>query len=185
METPNIKIRKATQSDAAFVAWALSTAVGTCMADHETARLLTRLVLDDEMLYSWQSAFIATSDDKPVGAAIAYDGTFYAKRRAKTFQTLRDLAGLDFTSQDDETQSGELYIDTLAVMPAYRKQGIGRKLLLRAIAEARALGLTYAALAVHPDNLHAQTLYRSLGFVREQDIFIFGETYWKMRKPLK
>lgn len=179
----SISIRKATQADADFVAWALGTAVGACMDDR--AGRLARLVQDEEMLYSWHSAWVATSGGKPVGATIAYDGVCYASRRVKTFQAMRDILGLDFTSQDDETQSGEFYIDTLAVLPAFRKQGIGRALLAHAISEARALGLTWASLAVHPHNLRAQALYGSMGFVRDKDIFIFGETYWKMRIPLK
>lgn len=182
--TKEIEIRKATQADADFVAWALCTAVGASMDDKGAAGALTRLVLDDGTLYSWRSAWIATSGGKPAGATIAYDGGGYAKRRITTFQMLRDIVGLDLTAQDDEAEPGEFYIDTLAVVSAFRRQGIGTELLRHSIAEARARGLAYATLAVHPDNLRAQALYKSLGFERDKDIFIFGETYWKMRRPL-
>lgn len=182
MAAQEISIRPATWADAEFVAWALSTAVGACMDG--SAGTLIQMVQDEDTLYCWHSAWIATIDGEPVGAVIAYDGSYYAERRVKTFQMLRDLTGLDLTSQDDETQGGEFYIDTLAVLPAFRRQGIGRQLLQHCISEARTLGLTYASLAVHPDNLRAQTLYQSLGFVRADDIFIFGETYWKLRKPI-
>ena len=48
-----------------------------------------------------------------------------------------------------------------------RGQGIGRKLMETAIAKAKLRGLTRIGLTVRADNLVAQSLYKSMGFVVE------------------
>ncbi|MFP3868344.1 MAG: ribosomal protein S18-alanine N-acetyltransferase [Desulfobacteraceae bacterium] len=58
----------------------------------------------------------------------------------------------------------EMHILNLAVQPAYRRQGIARRLLLEALRRARALGAKQAWLEVRPSNQAAQSLYHSLGF---------------------
>ena len=63
----------------------------------------------------------------------------------------------------DETSPDEFYLDTLAVMPQHRGQGIGSKLLMAMTERARTLGKP-AALLVDKTNPKAEALYRSLGF---------------------
>lgn len=55
-------------------------------------------------------------------------------------------------------------IQTIAVSPAARRQGLGRVLMLRLIAEARDRGAEEVFLEVRADNPGAQALYDSLGF---------------------
>lgn len=55
-------------------------------------------------------------------------------------------------------------IQTIAVDPESRRQGLGRVLMLQLIAEARRRGATEVFLDVRADNPNAQELYRSLGF---------------------
>ncbi|MBP0600113.1 GNAT family N-acetyltransferase [Herbaspirillum sp. LeCh32-8] len=57
-----------------------------------------------------------------------------------------------------------LNIHDLAVMPAYRGQGIARRLLARVEEEARALGCCKITLEVLEGNTVASALYRSCGF---------------------
>ena len=80
---------------------------------------------------------------------------------------------------EDETQSGEYYIDSLAVVPRFRSRGVGRGLLLQAVEQARRLALC-PTLLVDPDNPRAQKLYTSVGFHHEGEIFAFGQIYWRM-----
>jgi len=80
---------------------------------------------------------------------------------------------------DAETQDGEFYIDSLAVLPSYRKLGLGRTLLLRGLESARVLQRP-AVLACAPENASAKHLYESLGFHEEGRLFIFGENYLRM-----
>jgi ribosomal protein S18 acetylase RimI-like enzyme len=66
-------------------------------------------------------------------------------------------------------------ICNVVVADSYRGQGIGRRLVERAIAEAHDLGATGVLLQVHQDNLPALRLYSTLGFQQaagEVDLFL-------------
>ena len=58
----------------------------------------------------------------------------------------------------------ELHINTLAVAPAARRQGLARALLRHIIADAAASGATKATLEVRASNSPALALYAGLGF---------------------
>lgn len=56
------------------------------------------------------------------------------------------------------------HIVNIAVAPEYRRHGIGRRLLERAIEEARMDNLDFVFLEVRASSLPAQRLYESMGF---------------------
>jgi len=58
----------------------------------------------------------------------------------------------------------EAHIATLAVHPAYREQGVAKRLLITALRESIHLGMTVATLEVRASNTMAQELYRQFGF---------------------
>ncbi len=55
-------------------------------------------------------------------------------------------------------------IQNLGVLPEYRGQGVGRALLLQALAGFRSAGVVRAFLEVTADNAGAVRMYRTLGF---------------------
>lgn len=55
----------------------------------------------------------------------------------------------------------------MGVLPAYRQQGLGRRLLRAAIASAHARGITRIELDVRSDHAAAIALYEAEGFSRE------------------
>jgi ribosomal protein S18 acetylase RimI-like enzyme len=57
-----------------------------------------------------------------------------------------------------------LNIHDLAVIPAYRRQGVGRLLLERVAAKGQELGCCKLTLEVRADNRSAQRLYEAVGF---------------------
>lgn len=61
----------------------------------------------------------------------------------------------------------ELHINTLAVRPALRGQGIGRALLAHVLDDARAQGARRATLEVRASNVAAIRLYAAFGFTTE------------------
>ena len=58
----------------------------------------------------------------------------------------------------------QLHILNVAIDPAYRRQGHGRRLLAVAMAEARRGGAAEVTLEVRPGNAAALALYAALGF---------------------
>jgi ribosomal-protein-alanine N-acetyltransferase len=59
----------------------------------------------------------------------------------------------------------ELEIDNVVVAPAYRRQGIGRRLIDEALNAAQERGARSAILEVRASNEAALRLYKNLGFV--------------------
>jgi DNA-3-methyladenine glycosylase I len=69
---------------------------------------------------------------------------------------------------DDETLAGELYLDSLAVLPEYRRMGIARKLVMTAKKRADRMRLRLGLL-VDKDNPDGEAFYTSVGFQYEGD----------------
>ncbi len=59
----------------------------------------------------------------------------------------------------------EAHIATIATHPDFRRQGIGERLLVGALAAAREEGARLAYLEVRAGNLEAQAMYKKYGFV--------------------
>lgn len=64
----------------------------------------------------------------------------------------------------------------LFVLPAGRRRGIGRQLLLAAEVQARANGMARMDLTTAKTNLPAQSLYESLGWVRDEVFFAYNKS---------
>lgn len=80
------------------------------------------------------------------------------------------------------------YIQTIEVSPDRRKQGIGRQLLIRIEASARAASARAIWLHVHAENASAIRLYESNGYVREgreEDYYAPGHAALLYAKPLQ
>jgi ribosomal protein S18 acetylase RimI-like enzyme len=68
-------------------------------------------------------------------------------------------------SEPDEPQSSYAYVSDLVVLPRFRRQGLGRALLLRAENYAREQGVSVIRIGVLAGNSMARALYSSAGFV--------------------
>lgn len=178
-----IEFRLATKNDADFLTWGVPEALHTSLTPEQT-EAFSALLLREDVLYSWKNAIIAqdTVTKQPLGMVIGYDGGRYRDMRAATFPTMQKIFKSDYSAMDDESVEGEFYIDSLAVRPEARCMGLGKRLLLEAMEHSRRLGLKKAVLAVDPENVNAQRLYKSLGFVPGGELFIFGQTFWRWVK---
>lgn len=180
-----MEIRDAEIKDCEFIAR------GICMALHNVPdeSLLKGMALicqRDDVLYSYQHALIAWEGDSPIGLCLCYDGAGYHRMREITFPLFDALTGhsnnsMDLANAEDEAVAGEYYMDSLAVMPDFRNQGIGFKLMQAQLEKARTLGFNKATLLVDPANTNAQRLYRRIGFTEESEIYAFGQIYWKWK----
>lgn len=70
---------------------------------------------------------------------------------------------------DDETQAGEVYLDSLAVMPDHRGKGIATSLLRAMIEKAAKEGHPAVGLLVDKGNPNAERLYLHVGFEYAND----------------
>ena len=176
-----ITFRPATADDAIFISRGFHTAMLMDDTPEERIRLFAdKICSRSDVLYSHTNTIIAEREGEAVGMVTAYDGSKYSGMRKVTMALVKEHLGIEFPGMEDEALPGEYYIDSLAVMPEHRLQGIGRMLLTEATKAGHEKGLI-VTLAVDPVNTKAQQLYESFGFVRDTDIFIFGHTYWKMK----
>lgn len=184
-----MEIRQATIDDTLFVARCI------CMALHREASeeelpFISDICKREDVLYSYRNALIAFIDETPVGLCLCYDGKGYHDIRLRTFACFAENQDseiddeLDFEHFEDETKEGEYYIDSLAVLPEYRCQGIATELMKAQIKKGGELGLPVATLLVDPENPNAQKLYTNLGFKYKEDIYCFGQIFWKLSLDL-
>ena len=126
--------------------------------------MMTMLVEREDSQYSYRNTLVAMDADRVVGISVSYDGGLLHELRRAFIEAAKEHLGKDHTGMDDETQAGELYLDSLAVLPDYRRQGIARKLLLATKERASRMGLPCVGLLVDKDNPVGEALYASAGF---------------------
>ena len=132
-------------------------------------RLMTELVERIDSQYSYLNTAVAVCDGQVVGVCVTYDGArLHELRRAFIEGALRAF-GMDYSGMGDETQAGELYIDSLCVARPYRRRGIASALIQDAIQKASSLGLPAVGLLVDKGNPQAEQLYSQLGFMHVGD----------------
>jgi ribosomal-protein-alanine N-acetyltransferase len=98
-------------------------------------------------------------------------------------QTTQALVGFGILWRIEE----EAHIISLAVDPAHRRRGLGRRILEELLSQARAAGCRWATLEVRASNQAAIRLYESAGFqlLGRRKGYYNGEdglVYWK--KPI-
>lgn len=175
-----ISIRPATVDDVSLIARNVLDAVGMEHPEAEAIDYLAELCRRTDVLYSWANTDIALWDGQSVGSLTSYDGGRYAEMRAKTFTELEKFISKDFSRMSVETGPGEFYLDSLAVLPEFRRQGIGTCLMQHGIAKARALRFPRAALLVDLDSADAIRLYESLEFRKVGEMYLFSTLYARM-----
>lgn len=148
--------------------------------DKEVYRLLNECIKREDLLYTYKFARIAEVDGVAAGALLSYPGELYRGLRHKTFVELwPDLLRLDAESEQ-ETGPGEYYLDSLAVAPAFRHQGIGRLLIEDGIRKGIGLGYKQMGLVADVTMPHLIRLYESYGFVSEERRKVLGIDFQRM-----
>ena len=127
-------------------------------------RMMTSLVEREDSQYSYKNTLVAMDDEKVVGVAVSYDGARLNELRQAFIEAAKEQIGKDHSGMDDETQAGELYLDSLVILSEYRRQGIARKLLRATKEKADQMGLPCLGLLVDKGNPAGESLYASVGF---------------------
>ena len=168
-----IEIREATKNQAAEIARLIMMAMtdGCCLyycADGCSLRafhkMMTYLVNREDSQYSYRNTLVAMDGEKVVGVSVSYDGGMLHELRRAFIEAAKEYVGKDNSGMDDETQAGELYLDSLAVLPEYRRKGIARRLILATKEKADAMHLPCVGLLVDKGNPDGEALYSSVGF---------------------
>lgn len=176
-----IEIRPARREDAELVSQCVLASVNLYDFVNDSIEKDVALFVcgQDDTLYSWKNARIALVDGVPAGCLVSYGGDGYARMREITFKYFKD-AGREMTGTDMETGPGEYYLDSMAIRPEFRGLDIGHMLMQSAIDEALANGFSAISLIVETDKPKLQDYYAQLGFVPEEQINAFGDTYNRM-----
>ena len=184
--TSEVVLRLARREDAATIARAVAMAIG----DEEALRnycgddylsVLTEIARREATQYSWQYALVAEVNGVVAGAVVGYDGARLAELREGTFAVLYEMIGRVPTIVD-ETEAGEVYLDSVGVMPEFRGYGVGRALVTAFYERAFAEGYERVGLIVDYANPNAEKLYASLGFERVNTRLFFGHQMWHLQK---
>lgn len=132
-------------------------------------RLMTLLVEREDSQYSYKNTYVACDGDKVVGISVSYDGARLHELRRPFFELSKEYIGRDNSGMDDETQAGELYLDSLAVLPEYRRQGIAGRLVKATKERADELNIPNVGLLVDKTNPVGESFYASVGFRYSND----------------
>ncbi len=186
MGTPKIRVRQARREDAATIAKAVAMAIGDeaalrayCGDDY--LGVLTEIARREGAQYSWQFALVAEVEGVVAGAVVGYDGARLAELREGTFAVIREHIGRTPTIPD-ETQAGEVYLDSLGVLPKFRGLGVGGELVAAFCEKAFVEGGERVGLIVDYANPNADRLYSSLGFERVGTKLFFGHRMWHLQR---
>jgi aminoglycoside 6'-N-acetyltransferase I len=120
--------------------------------DSEVLDRVAADVFDGPVVARWTAAFLG---DARHHLAVAIDAGVVVGM----------ASAVDYVHPDKAPQ---LWINEVGVAPAYRRRGIGRRLLGALLAHGRVLGCTEAWLGTEEDNLPARRLYESAGSTAER-----------------
>lgn len=176
-----MRITDAAREDASLIADAIMAAVGEEICRNmagenhsldDVKAIFTRLAESPESQYSWLNTRIAVADDgAKAGVCISYDGDSLIRLRRSFFEEAKRNLGWEISSEEIdglpcETTPDEFYLDTLMILPEYRKRGFASALIADAADRAAKSGKPLGLL-VDDHNTNARRLYDSLGFVEK------------------
>lgn len=168
--TTSIKIRKANKADSAAIAANLLLAMEDIVYQfigqndsNKAIDFLLHFVQKENNQYSYQNCFVVEDDGKIIAAVNIYDGSQLNQLRNPIASYINSHFKTEF-NPEDETQSGEFYIDSLGVNPNQQGKGIGAKLLQFVIDHYVHQNHQTIGLLVDEENPMAKKLYLRLGF---------------------
>lgn len=184
MNIQNITIRQATINDAELIAYCVGSAIGEEAVQEHLGTNWLDIIAEIARLeisqYSYHNALIAEVNNTPAGAVIAYDGARLDELRTQTLRIIH-RHNPNFAFTEDETEAGEYYLDSLCVLPQYRKQGVATQLITALCNKAFAEGHSHVGLIVDFNNPKAEHLYSSIGFKRISKRNFLGHNMWHMQ----
>jgi ribosomal protein S18 acetylase RimI-like enzyme len=179
--SPSITLRSATPEDAEPASALIYETMGTLgdylfghAAGGGTLPVLSALFRESGHFLSHQYSILAEAEGTIVGIAQEIPESDLSKATIQLVRVLASCFGLGAALRlawrgfplafEGDAEAGELYVNTLAVAPAYRNRGIGRALLEDAERRAQELHISVCSLSVMLHNTNAFRFYKRAGY---------------------
>lgn len=163
-------IRKALIKDSESIASLLMLATGEVIYKFIGERnflkakdFLFQFVKSENNQYSFQNCYVVENEGEILGALLGYDGAKLQEFRKPVLEYIHQHFNPNLRVED-ETQEGEFYIDSIAVLPNQQGKGIGAKLIQHVLKEKSYGNGQTIGLLVDKANPGAKRLYLKLGF---------------------
>ncbi|TWR27853.1 GNAT family N-acetyltransferase [Mucilaginibacter achroorhodeus] len=143
--------------------------------------LFSQFVTAKDNQYSYQNILVREENGNIAGMIMAYDGAKLQELRKPFLDHIKQENG--FAGEpEDETQTGEYYIDCLAVLPQWQGHSLGSKLIKAMCYKIKEEGHDTVGLLV--SRPQAKRLYERLGFKVINEIFLLGVQHQHMQLRL-
>ena len=220
--TRNFTIRDAKPSDGEFIARNVLAGMGyevfngdgsgiefasATLTVGDAVKVFGEVCARPDTLYSYTRTRVACVDGKAVGSLTAYSGDDYLPLRERTWGLLNSAfascddassegvveSATEMPSAEPECLPGEFYLDSMAILPEYRRltfeysgstDRIGHLLMLDGIEAGRRKGLPRISLIVDKTKPRLNAYYAALGFRPDGEILFFGHLYDRMVKDI-
>jgi ribosomal protein S18 acetylase RimI-like enzyme len=182
-----MKIRQAEPSEANIIAPIAVLAMGdianriaNSSDPNEILQRLSYWISKPNNRISYQNILVATIKEQIVGVIILYEAE-------KCFQ-LDEPINIWLTRAgnnqplDIEASGNYLYIDSIAVLPKYNGQGIGKKLLEEAFELSKNKKLNGTSLNVEEYNKKAKSIYEKQGYKIKEEMMLANKLHYYMVK---
>jgi len=176
-------IRPALPADAPVIAQLIILAMGDLAAKfvnghnaEQALPLFERFAALTGNQYSFENTLIWEDETGVAGMISGYNGEDLNKLRRPFLEYIVIKYGV-VHQIEDETQTGEYYIDCLAVFPGYRGKGIAKKLIKALCDKAASANFNNVGLLVVKSNPNAKKLYIELGFSTVDERTFVGDVY--------
>jgi len=163
-------IRRAKIEDSKVIASHMMLAMGDIVykfigenSTEKAFQFLEYLIIKKRNQYSFENCWVVEDEKEIVALANVYNGKKLQQLRAPVAATIKLMFDREF-HPEDETQTGEYYIDCIAVQPKQQGKGIGCKLFEFLILEYVHKRNITLGLLVEEYNTDAKRLYLKLGF---------------------
>nr|EKU9431647.1 GNAT family N-acetyltransferase [Klebsiella variicola] len=125
----------------------------------------------DDVYFSYRNIFIARDKKKIAGCILWFSGEDESSFSSLTGQK---------PEMENESEPGEIYIDSLAVLSEYRGRGIASLLIDQVTAEARRKRIRKVTLLADTKKPYLKKLYQKSGFDVTSEMTLLNDHYEKM-----
>lgn len=157
----------------------------------DVTKVISTFCREKNNRFSYEYIDVAEKDGKIAGLVLAFPAEKEMKLNKPIMKKLPYMYKRKISNykeevvpmlNSEEAKPGEYYIDSIAVHPNYRKNGLGKKLLMVARKRALKKGFKKVSLIVKPKNKGAIKLYKSSGYNMDGIVDMPSTDYYRMVK---